>query len=234
MKIGIYVAHDDDSILGVGGRILQYLKDGNEVYVVIFTDGRNSHKAVLGVERNPTVLEVKTKRKEEIKKAMDVLGVERRKIYFLNLTDGEGKIWQNKKRAHKQALKITKRERPDILYFHHPDAHRDHKAVAEIVPKILKELKYKPEAYQFFIWTKELAKNRPEVSAKDVPQIPKNAIKVDIRDELTNKRKALYKMKSQISKQPYKNWSIQKIPILNKDFINYFLRGEEVFIKVKY
>ena len=50
MKIGVYVAHEDDSILGVGGTIVQYLKQGNEVYIVVFTDGRNSHKLVLRIE----------------------------------------------------------------------------------------------------------------------------------------------------------------------------------------
>ncbi len=233
MKIGIYVAHDDDAILGVGGKIIQYLKKGNDVYVVIFADGRNSHKAVLGIERNPTVLEVKTKRKEEMQKAMHILGVVKEKLYFLNLTDGEGRVWQNAEQSYKQALDITKQEGPDIIYFHHPDAHRDHQAVSKIILKMLKKLKPKPKAYQFFIWTKELAKGRPEVSARDVPQIPKNAIKVNIKNELMNKREALYKMKSQISKRPYKNWDIQKSPILDKSFIDYFLRGEEIFIRAK-
>jgi uncharacterized protein YpmB len=67
-KIGIYAAHDDDAILGVGGRIVQHLKNGDDVYIVIFANGRNSHKAVLGIENNPSVWEVKEKRKEEIKK----------------------------------------------------------------------------------------------------------------------------------------------------------------------
>jgi len=234
MKIGIYVAHDDDSILGVGGRIIQYIKNGNEVYIVIFADGRNSHKAVLGIEKNPTVWEVKVKRKEEMQKAIDVLGVPRNKLYFLDLTDGEGKVWQNKEQAYKQALDITKQENPDIIYFHHPDAHRDHQAVSKMVLKMLNKLKSKPKAYQFFIWTKKLAKNRPEVCDKDVPEIPKDALKVDIKNDLDIKRKALYKMKSQILNRPYKNWGTQKTPILDKSFIDYFLRGEEIFIKVDY
>jgi len=234
MKIGIYVAHDDDSILGVGGKIIQYLKKGNEVFIVIFTDGRNSHKAVLGIEKNPTVLEVKTKRKKEIQKAMDILGVARKKLYFLNFIDGKGKVWQDTKQAHKQALDITKKENPDIIYFHHHDAHSDHRAVSKIVLKMLKKLKSKPEAYQFFIWTKELAKHRPEVCNEDVPKIPKNALRVNIKEELDNKRRALYKMKSQVLNRPYKNWHTQKMPILDKVFINYFLRGKEVFIRVDY
>lgn len=234
MKIGIYVAHDDDSILGAGGKIVQYLKKRNEVYIVIFADGRNSHKAELGIEMNPTVSEVKIKRKEEIQKAIDILGVARKKLYFLNLTDKEGKVRQNTEQAYKQALDITKQENPDIIYFHHPDAHRDHQAVNKIVLKMLKKLKPKPEAYQFFIWTKELAKGRSEVFNKNVPEIPKDVLKVNIKYELNTKRRALYEMKSQVLKRPYKNWHTQKMPILDKTFIDYFLRGEEIFIKVDY
>ncbi len=232
MRIGIYVAHDDDSILGVGGRISQCLKKGDEVYIVIFTDGRNSHKEVLGIEKKPTVLEVKKRRIRETRKAMDVLGVARKNLFFLNLTDGEGKVWQNTKEAYDQAMAITRKKVPDIIYFHYPDAHPDHQAVNKVVFEILGKLKSKPEAYRFFIWTKELAKGRSEVFEEDVPEIPKSVLKVNVKDELDIKRKALYKMRSQILKHPYKEWRVQETPILDKNFIDYFLSGEELFIGV--
>lgn len=231
MKIGVYAAHEDDSILGVGGKILQHIKNGDEVYAVIFTDGRTSHKAVLGIEQNPTMEEVGTKRKKEAQKAMDILGVDQEKLYFLDLPREEGRVWQNPEEAYKQALEITKQEKPDIVYFHYPDAHRDHRAVSKVVLKVITDLESKPKAYQFFIWTKELAKGRPEVNEKDVPEIPKDAKRVDIRDELDTKRRALYKMRSQVLNWPYREWQIQKMPILDKTFIDFFLRGEEILIE---
>ena len=232
-KIGIYVAHDDDSILGVGGRIVQHLKNGDEVYIVICTDGRNSHKAVLGIEENPSVWEVKAKKAEEIREAAETLGVTKEKLYFLELTDGEGKVWQDEERVKRQIIEITKKEKADLIYFHHPDAHVDHRAVSKIVLEVLKDLESKPEAYQFFIWTKELAKGRPEVSEEDAPKIPEDALKIDISGEVDLKQKALYKMKSQVVNWPYIDWQVQAKPILNDAFINYFLRGEEIFVKVK-
>ncbi len=82
-KVGIYVAHDDDAILGTGGTIVRLVKSNNDVYIVIFTDGRNSHKAVLGIENNPSVQEVRSRRKEEIIKAMAILGVPEKKLHFI-------------------------------------------------------------------------------------------------------------------------------------------------------
>jgi LmbE family N-acetylglucosaminyl deacetylase len=232
-KIGVYVAHDDDAILGVSGRIVQHLRKGDNVFVVIFTDGRNSHKAVLGIEKNPSVWEVKEKRKEEIKKAAKILGISKRKLYFLELKKGEGRIRENLKEAKNQVREITKKEKPDLIYFHYPDAHPDHRAASKIVFELIKELEFPVEAYQFFIWTRELAKNRPEVDIKRIPQIQKKVIEIDIRKELKIKRKALFEMRSQVNVWPYPNWQIQERPILDKKFIDYFLRGKEIFLKVK-
>lgn len=137
VTVGVYVAHDDDAILGVGGKIAQHINSGDDVYVVICTDGRNSHKAVLGIADNP-----------------------------------------------------------------------------------------------FFIWTKELAKDRPEVDARQVPDMPSDVVKVDTRQELRRKRRALFAMKSQVNTWPYRPWQVQEKSILDKRFIDYFLAGEEFFVPV--
>lgn len=227
----MYVAHDDDAILGVGGKILQHINDKNDVYIIIFTDGRNSHKAVLGIENNPSVWEVKQRRKEEMERAMDVIGVDKTRLYFLDLADGSGDIWQNRRKVIKRATDITDKEKPDIVYFHYPDAHPDHRAVNKIVRKILENQTHRPESYQFPIWTKELAENRTEVNSGNAAMVPENVIRIDIRKELDAKRKALFKMKSQIEAQPYPGWQVQVMPILNGSFVEYFLRGEEILIR---
>jgi len=231
-KVGVYVAHDDDSILGAGGRIIQHLKNGDNVYIVICADGRNSHKAVLGIESNPSVWEVKTKREEEMKRAAKILGLAEERLYFLNLTDGEGRIWQNEEAARRQIVEITNKEKPDVIYFHYPDAHTDHRAVSKIILEMLEILGSKPEAYQFFIWTKELAEDRPEVDASQVPEIPSNILRFDIKKEAGLKQRALFEMKSQVEIHPYPSWQAQIKPILDQNFINYFLKGEEIFVKV--
>ena len=232
MKIGVYVAHEDDSILGVGGTILQHLKQDNEVYLVVFTDGRNSHKVVLGIEQKPSVWEVREKRAEEFKEALKFLGVPYENLYTFKIPDTVGMLWPKEKEVLERITEITKKERPDLIYLNHFDAHDDHRAVSEMVPKMLTNLDFKVEAFRFFIWTKELAEGRPEVDASQVPDIPPTALKVDVREELSLKRQALHAMKSQVELWPYPDWQVQIGPILDKRFIDYFLRGEEIFIRL--
>jgi len=232
MKIGVYVAHDDDSILGVGGRIAQHIKNSDDVYIVVCADGRNSHKVVLRIENNPSVGEVKAKRKEEIKKAMGILGLRESRLYFLNLNEGEGRVRKNKKLAKEKIIEITNKEKPDLIYFHYPDAHAEHRAVNEIMIEILNEVKLKPEAFQFVIWTKELSKGRNDVDESKIPKLPLNYLRINIKKELELKRKAIFQMKSQVEKHPYPRWQVQEKPILDKKFIDYSLRGEEIFVKV--
>ncbi len=229
MKVGVYVAHDDDAILGPGGRLVQHRRAGDAVYIVIFLDGRNSHMRVLGIRENPTPLEVKEKRKEEMKEAADALDVGRYNLYFLDLE--ESVLNTNLAKVVEKVAKITETEKPDIVYFHHPNAHAAHRAVNTVVSEVLSRVEPKPEAYQFIIWTKELSEGRPEVDERRAPEVPAGAERIDIRKELSLKKEALFQMRSQVSTHPYPDWQVQKKPILDQKFINYFLRGEEVFLK---
>jgi len=230
-KIGVYVAHDDDAILGVGGKIAWHKSMGDDVYVVVCTDGKMSHKAVLRTDK-PSPREVGNKRELEMKNAMLVFGDIR--LYFLRLADGEGKSWKDKGSVKRLMIEITNQEKPDVVYFHYPDAHIDHRAVAKIMTEILGELAWRPKTFQFFIWTKDLAKGRAEVNARLVPDIPINVLKVCVEEEqLALKCLALWQMRSQVDVWPYADWPIQERSILDKYFLAYFLRGEEILIEVK-
>jgi len=61
-------------------------------------------------------------------------------------------------------------------------------------------------AYQFFIWTKEVAKGRPEVDDSRIVDVPLNALRVDISNELIAKRNTLFRMNSQVNVWPYPDW----------------------------
>ncbi len=219
MKIGVYVAHDDDSILGVGGRIVQHSKNKDNVFVVIFTDGENSHKEILGIENHPSPDEVKVKRKKEIKEALRVLGVRQNNIYFLNLEDGMGNFWKEKEYVYKKVIDITKKESPNVVYFHCCDKHNDHCAVNKVVKKTLEEIKNKIDINLFTVW-RDSFKNEN-----------RNIQTINIKNELIFKKRALRKMRSQLLKKPYKGWRNQERPILEKHFIKGFLKENETFIK---
>ena len=233
--VGIYVAHEDDAILALAGMILHYIAMGYEVYIVVVTDCRNSHKIVLNIETNPTVWQVRDTRAAEMIKAMAVLGVHSGNIHFLNWEDGQGNVWGKDKLALKQLLQITRARKPDIVFFHHVDAHIDHRAVNKLVMKMLGKLRKQPEAHEFFIWTEELAQASHNHSLKDIPKVPDDAIKIFLTaEEIDLKRRSLFEMASQVRRvQPYPGWQIQKHPILEQSFIKHFLRGEETFVKCK-
>lgn len=236
MKIGAYVAHDDDSVLAVGGQIFEHIKKGDDVYIVIFTDGRHSHKAVLGIEENPTPLEVKEARHWEIIRALAFLGVKSDRIYFLDQTDADGEAWKNDAGLLDAIHRITGDEYPDVIYFHASDTHNDHRAVNSIMMRLFGKLCYKPKAYSFLIWVKELTRPGPEFNLNCIPEtdIPEGAIIKRVEpDVMARKRAAIYTMQSQVLNWPYQDWQPQEKPILGKDFINYFLRGEEVLVEIQ-
>ena len=238
-KVLVVAAHDDDSILGVGGSIVTEQAGGNEVSVVIGADGSGSHLAVLKCEKNPAPFQVKDARRKEILAGLEVLGVPERRAIFLDLP-GSGKVRDNVELAKTKIRDILMAVQPRAVFTHHPDAHPEHGVVSKVVEEVIRgttrsALGGVPELWQFFIWTKELAKGRPDANLASIPDVPEGARKISLTNyELALKRKALFCMRSQVDVWPYPDWQVQPVPILDKAFIDYFLRGEEVILEVKY
>lgn len=221
-------AHDDDTVLGTGGNMVRHINHGDEVFVVIFTTGHTSHQVVLGITSNPSPTEVAKKRREEILKAMVCLGVPMGNLYFLNIPTRE--VFNHMDETEMKLRKILSEIRPDIVYSHYPDAHSDHKAVSTLTEKVLGSAPV-CKVYQFMIWNKELAAGRPEMDQNDIPEIPENAMVVNLSEhERLLKCNAIYEMRSQVSTRPYPGWQIQERAILGPSFIRYFLRGSEIFV----
>ncbi len=233
MKIGVYSAHDDDSILGVGGRIAQYIKKKDDVYVVICNPGMNAYTVNFDINENPSPVELGKARKNEIINALKILGVKKERLYFLDLDKKNKRVRENMAKAKEQLLKITEKEKPNIIYFHHPDAHAEHRAVNKIILEILDEINKKPQSFEFVLWTKELAKGRNDVNENFVPEIKETTIKVNIKEEIEMKRKAIMQMKSQVEKNPYPEWQVLERPVIDKKAIDYFLKEDEIFVKVE-
>jgi len=232
MKIGVYAAHDDDSILGAGGRIAQHIKNKDDVYVVVCNPGMNAYTANFNINENPSPAELGMARKNEIINSLEILGVKKQRLYLLDLRNKSRRIRENMKRAKEQLFEITKKEKPDIIYFHYPDAHAEHRAVNKIMIEILDEIGKKPRAFEFVIWTKELARGRNEVDENLAPEVKGNILKINIKKEIEIKKRAIMQMKSQVEKNPYPEWQVLKRPVLDKKFIDYFLKSEEIFVKV--
>lgn len=64
-RVVVFAPHPDDETLACGGTIAKSVHQGDDVYIVIMTDGRNSHRGVLGIEKNPTPEEIGVIRNNE-------------------------------------------------------------------------------------------------------------------------------------------------------------------------
>lgn len=174
----IICAHPDDEILGAGGTIAKYSKEGKRVITVIFSYGENSH---WWLKKQHTI----EMRVREAKAAGEVVGTE--KTIFLGMKDFE--LQDEIKDRKKLALldKVILKYRPTRIFTHSPDdiIYADHKAVWEAVDKVTRRIGYDGDIYVFNIW------------AKDVRVSKNPKLCIDISDTFSLKWAALKKFKSQ-------------------------------------
>jgi LmbE family N-acetylglucosaminyl deacetylase len=214
-KIVVFSPHPDDETLGCSGTIVKKLEEGYEVIVVVMTDGQHSHDHVLGINDPPPAV-IKTIRREEFKKAMQILGVKENNIVMLDFEDGE--LDKHLKAAEEKIKKILSKIKPDEVYVtYRADEKKDHEFTYKIVSESLEQVDMSPITYEYPIWSRK----------RDIAQYSqKNLCIKDITGQLSTKKAAISKYKSQISKISPE----QKEPILQKTFIDMFLQ-KEVFFK---
>lgn len=134
MKILVLVAHPDDEVLGVGGTIRKFVKNGHDVKIVIMATGITSRRS--NNYQNSSVYNTDNKTKKIMdkqvkglkinsKKAAKILGVE--KIDFAGFSDNEmDKV---------TSLEVTKKIEsyiedffPEKIFTHSPfDVNIDHR-----------------------------------------------------------------------------------------------------------
>jgi len=213
----IFSPHPDDACLGCGGVISKKIKSGEKVIIVDVTDGRNSHLLTFGIGKDPTPRETAILRKNEEINAMNLLGVPKENIYFLDYEDGF--LYENDDDARKKIFEIIKKIKPSEIYI--PcleDSIQDHVFTNIIVKESLKRLNLDVEVYEYFI----------QARPKFEKTYKKDIIKIDISDEIDKKKTAIQFYKSQITKFS----SNQKTPVLEDEFLNYFYNDKELFRKI--
>lgn len=229
MKIGIYSAHPDDYELACGGRALQHVAAGDDVYAVIGSTGQTSHVSALGIEENPSPADVRTARKQEAEHAADILGVRLERLE----TPGSGRIRENRDFVRDRLRELSRREEPDVVYYHAPDAHADHSVLHALVEDMLAEGIISPStAYMFSVWAEDVVEGRGEDGLQEGGAPPAGErVRFDISDELPTKREAIRAHRSQVLRWPYPRWQVQDRPVLGRDLLNHFLKPEEVFFE---
>jgi LmbE family N-acetylglucosaminyl deacetylase len=83
-RIVVLAAHPDDEVLGVGGLIARLAATGHSIVVVWATDGEASHPRSTAVSPD----EMRSRRREESRRALAHLGVQPEATHHLGLPDG--------------------------------------------------------------------------------------------------------------------------------------------------
>ena len=175
----VFSAHNDDQIIGAGGTLAKYAKQGKEVIVYVFSFGEASHPHFHKEEI------IKTRMKE-LHQADEILCID--KSILLGLKEGDFFNEFTKKKRKEILVRVIQEKKPTKIFTHSfDDPHPDHKAVNNIILSILKEQKYQGEIYTFDVWNPFNLRNR---------NFPK--LVIDITETMPMKVKALRHHESQL------------------------------------
>jgi len=124
-KILILSPHCDDETLGAGGLIQRALSKNSKVKVVIITDCNKRKKGNL--------------RKKETLKALDILGVKKDNVLFLNFPELGIETSQKEAELSQRLREEIKIFSPSLIVSPHlEDTHPDHKVVGKVVSELTK------------------------------------------------------------------------------------------------
>lgn len=203
MKVLVIAAHPDDEVLGMGGTITKYVKDGHELKIVIMATGIISRRS--SKYTNSTSYQVNEKTIEKMKgqvnalqkdsiKAAKIMGV--KNIEFVDFPDNEMDKISN--------LEITKKIessiadfRPDVVFTHSQnDINVDHRMIYDAtITATRPNSKYQVK--------KVISFEVPSSTEWYFPAKFSPNIFVDISKELTAKIRALSAYKTEIRDFPH-------------------------------
>jgi len=211
----IICAHSDDQILGCGGTIAKYAKQGIPVYTIIMSYGE---KAMPHLKEE---FVIKT-RVNETHRATEIIGGSN--VFFLGLREGKFKQDIEETKVKEKILNIIEKYEIKKIFTHSSFdidiPNRDHLITYKLVKNICKKLDV--ELYTFTVWDFFKAKGNLAKSIKLVE---------DISSTMKLKTKALHAYQTQFFQM-----SIPYIQTYIYSFLNglkYGYRFAEVFVKEK-
>lgn len=121
-RILVIAAHPDDEVLGVGGTIAKLSLEGNEVYVLIVTDGSSSQYS-----NNEHLADIIKAKSIETKNCAETLGV--KKIFYGQLPDMKLDTIPHIE-VNKAIEQVVNKIHPDTVFTHFwGDVNTDHQNV---------------------------------------------------------------------------------------------------------
>jgi LmbE family N-acetylglucosaminyl deacetylase len=142
-RILVLCAHPDDHILGVGGAMAKFAKEGYDVVTVIFSLGEFSHPHL-----KPDV--VARMRKEESERADKVIGGTQ--LIILGLRETHFAQDAKRKRVKTRLIRLFNRLRAEKIFVHSDkDYHPHHRLVNKIACESMSSAQAKSELYSYDI-----------------------------------------------------------------------------------
>lgn len=185
----VLCAHSDDQILGAGGTLSKWAKEGRDVIIVIFSFGEKSHP---WLQRRYTI-EMRVRESQE---ASRIIGA--RKTMFFGLEEGKFMEEIEERAIAKKVSILIKKYRPTIILTHaEDDPHPDHRAVANFTINLANDIRPNIHIYSFEVW------NVVNISKRNVPKLY-----IDITNEFKIKIQALKSFQSQKITMLSLMWSV--------------------------
>jgi len=123
MKVLVVAAHPDDEMLGLGGTLAMHSADGDEVHVLMVTEGSSTQ-----YKNNPEMI---AQKKNEMNQVKDVLGF--KEIHYCDLPDMKLDTLAHID-LNKPISKAIQNIKPEIVYTHfYGDVNKDHRMIFESV-----------------------------------------------------------------------------------------------------
>lgn len=177
--IMVFCAHNDDQIIGAGGTLAKYAREGHPVLVYIFSFGESSHPHYHKDE-------IIKQRVRELQNADDIMRIKR--SFFLGLKEGDFFNDFTRKNRKNVIIRAIRENKPTKIFTHSADdPHKDHQAVNNIVISLAKEVGYTGALFTFDVWNPFNLRNR---------NLPK--LIVDIKETLALKIQAFTCHRSQV------------------------------------
>ena len=234
----IFAPHQDDETLGCGGTIIKKRHAGADVYIIFTTDGRHSHDQIMPQK------ELAALRREEAVAAAKVLGVSEENIDFLRYEDG--RLQSHSAAARDKIVNLLTEIKPaEVFVPYQYDGPADHEATRQIVLDALDEVRNNVKVYEYPVW---FWHNWPWVSVpfnnkSETKQIVLNSLSarfgvrmvrefhqsVFIGDVLDQKRSALSKHQSQMTRLKADPRSLTLQDVSNGEWVVLFFQDYELF-----
>ncbi len=183
----ILAPHPDDETLGCGGLIARRAAEGRRIVVVVVTDGR-ALLARFGIDRDPSQAEVSQMRKDETRRALDILTDGRAELVFLDFENE--RLVEQQAEATRRITALLKDLAPAELYVPSPfEGHREHLATREIARDACAASGACGSVFEFIVSLK---------AGTSVDDLPRTRIGVDVSAYRDRERRALAQFRSHL------------------------------------